>query len=99
MWAASAHQPHQCYYCSCLSVSLDLPAAVFLNMRGNTRGISKHAAPNTPPILPPTPISPVTTGVSTACGGYTVCGGHNFCVSLCQPNYNQICVKSARNNA
>ena len=53
-------------------------------MRGNTRGLSKNAAPSTPPILPPTPISPVTTGVSTACGGYTVCGGHNFCVSLCQ---------------
>ena len=35
------------------------------------RGLSKNAAPSTPPILPPTPISPVTTGVSTACGGYT----------------------------
>ena len=35
------------------------------------RGLSKNVAPSTPPILPPTPISPVTTGVSTACGGYT----------------------------
>ena len=40
------------------------------------------ASPSTPPILPPTPISPVTTGVSTACGGYSVCGRHNFCVSV-----------------